>query len=262
MFEFSEFLVRAERRARRMRAARATAIAVAVGAALLLAVSVARLVAPVSIADVALLYGAVAVLLAGACAFVLGWRLRVDLPRLLLRIDVAAGTEERLSSLYELRQRNGPAVLRSRIERGLTGRSIDLRQGVPLGRRALVLFSGGALGLLLAGGLVALPMGRDGNVTAATQISAARAPDAAPELLRESEEGAPALRTSEADALRTDIEAPTGEEGRSPDDALEAALGLSQVNGALDGAAAPIVELLAAQGELLADLAEILDALE
>jgi hypothetical protein len=85
----------------------------------------------------------------GLLFYCLGYTRSINLPRLLLKVDHALQTEERLSSLYELRQRGRGKVFRDQIERQLEKRSFLWQKGLRLNWRRFTPFALG--GTLLMG---------------------------------------------------------------------------------------------------------------
>ncbi len=145
MFNLSRLLRAIERRARRLRGLRRAGIAFSVvgvapvGIAVCCRLNLLSLSWPVLGGVLALPF------LVALFAYFLVRRPKVSLPRLLLRIDQALGTSERLSSLYELRQRGGGGVFRRRIEKHLQDRRLPWKKGLPVGLTCLIPFATGAL---------------------------------------------------------------------------------------------------------------------
>jgi len=257
--DLSGILQTVDQRARSVRGARLAAQA-------LFATSLATLavLTGVWLAGGHLSAGVSATLLAGSLSsatvgFFLGRRQRCDLPRLLLRVDLAAGTEERLAALYELRLRGGAPTYRSRIEAALGDLTVNARQALPLARSSVLLLSLGAAAIALSVGMSMLPSrsARDDVVRVAAETQAP-APTAQPAL----EPGPKLPRSTDADAVRADV-------GPSSD-VLERTVSTPELDGALSMASGQTVlsadgedldELLAAQAALLSQLSEQLDGL-
>jgi len=133
VFNLSRLLRAVERRARRLQGLRLAGLVLAVASAMAGAVVVVCLFGPATLSWAAL-GGVLALPLACALFAFLGVRRpKVSLPRLLLRIDQVLATSERLSSLYELRQRGGREVFRRRIERHLQDGPLPWKKGLPVG---------------------------------------------------------------------------------------------------------------------------------
>lgn len=95
--------------------------------------------------------------LCAGLSYLLGRRRRPNLPRLLLKVDLAIGTEERLSALYELHRRGGGGVFRQRIEENLQNRSLPWKKGLPLRLSHLLPMGAGVITLVGATLLIAVP---------------------------------------------------------------------------------------------------------
>ena len=145
MFDLSRLLRAIERRARRLRGLRRAGIAFGVFVVVPLGIAVCYRLNLLSLSWPVL--GGVLALpfLAALFAYFLVRRPKASLPRLLLRVDQALGTSERLSSLYELRQRGGGGVFRRRIEKHLQDRPLPWKKGLPVGLTNLIPFATGAL---------------------------------------------------------------------------------------------------------------------
>jgi hypothetical protein len=84
--------------------------------------------------------------LASALAvYAVRWRSPVDLPRLLLQVDERLGLEARLSSLYQLMQRDNLPAFRERLSRQIEQRKPDWSRSIRLRRSS---FAFGAVGCL------------------------------------------------------------------------------------------------------------------
>lgn len=155
MFSLSRFERAVTRRARALRGLRGAGIAFAASAALLLA---AALVGRLTRFPVRLEAGIAAllfVLVAAAAGYLVGRARHPALPRLLLSIDLALGTGERLSSLHELRVRDAALPLQKRIEERLSAAPPAWRRVVHARLADALPWGGGVAGLLAAVVLVA-----------------------------------------------------------------------------------------------------------
>ncbi len=144
------------RRSRTVRGARFAGLALAFSTPVPLGVAVTRSfgVAP---ADPALLTCAFLFpIFCALVAFLLGRAKEPDLPRLLLAIDLALTTGERLSSLHELRRTGGGRPFRRRIEERLKDLPLHWKKGLPFGSVSLLSLVAGGLVLAGTGALVAL----------------------------------------------------------------------------------------------------------
>ncbi|MDD5264175.1 MAG: hypothetical protein PHU43_04975, partial [Candidatus Bipolaricaulis sp.] len=149
------------RRSRVLRGVRSAGIAFATAVTLILIAAVA-----VRLGAMALRLGpSVAALAAAATAtavgFIAGYAPRPDIARLLLSIDLALATGERLCSLHELRSRSGTTPLENRVATKLAEAPPAWRRVLRLRRRdALPWVAGGAaLGLALLLSLTIAPPG-------------------------------------------------------------------------------------------------------
>jgi hypothetical protein len=133
MPSYSQLLSRVERRVRRLAGLRLGLLGLLVASGGALGVAVAHRVGwlPLDPLDVGLLLG-----LPVACAAILyaiGRRTGVLLPRVLLRLDGALQTGERLSALYELYQRGDRGPFRDRLERKVRDVARTWKSGLPVG---------------------------------------------------------------------------------------------------------------------------------
>jgi hypothetical protein len=158
-FDFSKFVYRIERRARRLRGAalagRALLYAslVAIAANLLLAFLFRGIAATWGFAILIVPFGA------AIAAFVVGWLRQPNLPRVLLQMDDTLRTGERISSLYEVRKRGTTGMFQDRLEAKVSGIAADWKRGMALPKRTLGVLSGGVAGMLLACALPLMPLG-------------------------------------------------------------------------------------------------------
>lgn len=168
MFDLSCLLRAIERRVRRLRGLRRAGIVFSVIGVVPLGIAVGYRLNLLSVSWPVL--GGVLALpfLAALLAYFLVRRPKAPLPRLLLRIDQAIGTSERLSSLYELRQRDGGGVFRRRIEEHLRGRPLPWKKGLPVGLTCLVPFATGAL--ILVGAYLAIALAPSFSVDLAESL--------------------------------------------------------------------------------------------
>ncbi|MCK4391948.1 hypothetical protein KAX17_03495 [Candidatus Bipolaricaulota bacterium] len=156
MFRFAPLLRGIEQRARHLHGLSLGAIALGTGGVVALGVAGFYHFGFLTLNRYALSGALGSVLLCSGLFYLLGRKREVDLPRLLLQIDLALGTGERLCSLYELRRRGGGRAFRRRIEESLGKRPLKWKKGLPVGPSHLVPFVGGILTLLAAFLLIAL----------------------------------------------------------------------------------------------------------
>ena len=171
MVDLSRLLRAIERRAHRLRGLRRAGIAFSVFVVVPLGIVVCHRLNLLSLGWPVL--GGVLALpfLASLFAYFLVRRPKASLPRLLLRIDQALGTSERLSSLYELRQRGGGGVFRRRIEQHLQDQPLPWKKGIPVGHTHLVPFAAGAL--VLVGAYLVIAFAPSPSTGLAESLSAA-----------------------------------------------------------------------------------------
>jgi hypothetical protein len=147
-----------EQRARRLRGLYSASIGFSIGCTVSLVVAGFERLGLFHL-SFALLSGALAAppICAGVLLYLFGRNRPIHLPQLLLKVDLALRTEERLSALYELRRRSGGSVFRDRIEEYLEKRSLRFEKGLALRWHRLAPFAlGGAL-LIGVALLVILP---------------------------------------------------------------------------------------------------------
>ena len=156
MFRLSPLLRGIEQRARHLHGLSLGAIAFGAGGVIALGAAGFYRFGFLSLNRYALSGALGSVLLCSGLFYLLGRKREVDLPRLLLQIDLALGTGERLCSLYELRRRGGGRAFRHRIEESLGKRPLKWKKGLPVGHSHLIPFVAGILTLLAAFLLVAL----------------------------------------------------------------------------------------------------------
>ena len=147
VFRLQDVEKRLERRWRRRRGMRFGSLAFALASAPLPLAALVRylLLSETSVAS-ALPWFGLPFLCAGV-AFGVGWARRPNLPRLLLQVDVALGTKERLSALHELRQTRQGRPFRRQIEASLQGDSFPWKKGLPIGSLPLLVTVAGTIAL-------------------------------------------------------------------------------------------------------------------
>jgi len=182
------------RRSRALRGLRGAGIGFAAAAAVVLGASVAGRLgafAPrLALSAGALLF----VVLAALAGYFVGRYRRLNIPRLLLSVDLALATGERLSSLHELRSRGGAVPLQRRIEERLAKAPPAWRQALRIRGADVFPWLAGAAVMALAVGLA---------VTIATSVPAAPVPMASAGSAARSEglsQGVEAHPTGSADA--------------------------------------------------------------
>jgi len=239
-FDYSRFLCAVESRARRLHglsaAARTLAVLSFAAAAGILSVRLLRVPLP----DWGFAAFAVPLLVAASTGYLSRRSFRPETARLLLRIDDALDLNARLSSLFELRQREEISVFRRRIESAVRDRLAGWQSALPIGRRTVLEGSAGACGLALAIGLAFIPLPAPsaspldvaGHVPPAVQGARpeeagsfpAPATEAAPPLTVRTEAGSvqeggtPTLDAPDRDATLEDVMRDLS--GMSPDDAV------------------------------------------
>jgi len=156
VFRFAPLLRGIEQRARHLHGLSLGAIALGTGGVVALGVAGFYHFGFLTLNRYALSGALGSVLLCSGLFYLLGRKREVDLPRLLLQIDLALGTGERLCSLYELRRRGGKSVFRQRIEEGLKKRPLPWKKGFPPTRLHVASLASGVVTLLGASLLIAL----------------------------------------------------------------------------------------------------------
>jgi hypothetical protein len=155
------------RRSRALRGFREAGIGFAAAAAVILGASVAGRLgafAPrLALSATALFF----VVLAALAGYFVGRYRRLNIPRLLLSVDLALATGERLCSLYELRSRGGAVPLQRQIEERLAKAPPAWRQALRIRGADVFSWLAGAAAMALAVGLA---------VTIATSVPAAPVP--------------------------------------------------------------------------------------
>jgi hypothetical protein len=157
-FDYSQFLLAVESRARKLRGLlRASDVAAGMSLAALAAMIAVRLLR-VPLPTWGLPIFVLLPLVAGAVGYAIGRSDRPRLPRLLLRIDDTLGLNARLSSLYELRQRSGSSIFRERLETEVSSAATAWRTALPIGRRTILGGSASACCIALVVGLAFVPL--------------------------------------------------------------------------------------------------------
>jgi len=158
-------------------------------------------------------------LAAGALAFVIGRATHPQILPLLLRIDDVLGLHERVSALYELRQRGGTSALRTRLENGVLRAASAWREALPVARRTLVAASVGSGCLLVAAAAAFAPLPRHAPsaLPSRTVVTAPAAPP--PEHPRMTSANAPPGTSAARDPMATERQADaTSPDGPNPFD--------------------------------------------
>lgn len=259
MDRFPRLVQRIERRARRLQGMRFAGIGLLVGGtcALLVAWLYHLGILILDRPPVGSLLGSP--ILCSLVLYLFGRRRDLSLAQTLLRIDLALGTGERLSSLYELHLRGGRSAFRDRLEASLRSHPIAWKRGLPVGLSRLGLMMGGSLALLGASLIIVLAPPSFSVPVMEGSTDSVVAP---PESRRTSSPEQPPATLHEADRAS----ASQGEEGGHPDQGLEDVLsnlwsspdaeGLSHVGNAVPD------ELLEEQRELAQALSELLFRIE
>lgn len=157
MIDFSRLLTRIEHRACRLRAFTFAGVAFALAGVACLAVCVNFRVGLIVLDWPGLIGVLTLPLMAAGLVYMLCLGYRANLAHLLLRIDQAAATSERLSSLYEMQQRAEFNPFRKRIEERLKNQPLPWKKGLPVRTVHVAPFATGALLLSVALLLVLLP---------------------------------------------------------------------------------------------------------
>lgn len=243
MFRFSPLLRGIERRARNLHGLSLGAIAFGAGGVIALGVAGLYHFGFLSLSRFALSGALGSVLLCSGLFYLLGRKREADLPRLLLQIDLALGTGERLCSLYELRRRNSGRAFRRRIEESLGKRPLKWKKGLPVGPSHLVPLMVGALTLSVAFLLIAL----------SPALSLDRITEEPPALVRVSPEARAVAPSSELLKIPSE-----GSESR-PDSSPQPK---AFPNHGLEDPLSEIWEVPAAGGLLMDERADLTDLLE
>jgi hypothetical protein len=157
-FDYSRFLHAVESRARKLRGLlRASDAAAGTSLAALAAMVVVRLLR-IPLPDWSLCVFVLLPLVAGTMGYAIGRLYRPRLPHLLLRIDDTLSLNARLSSLYELRQRDTRSIFRERIEGAVAAAVTEWRTAMPVGGRTILGASAGACCIALMIGLAFVPL--------------------------------------------------------------------------------------------------------
>lgn len=156
-----------ERRARALRGIRGAGIAFAAAVCAVLGASVAARLGLFSARLPLVLSGALFLALATASGYAVGRARPLSLPRVLLAIDLALATGERLSSLHELHERGGSPALERRIEQRIADHPPAWRRVVRIRWVDLVSWATGGAALAIAILLVSTLAPRPSVVAAA-----------------------------------------------------------------------------------------------
>lgn len=150
MFSLSQLERDIARRSRALRGLRGAGIAFAAAVGVVLAASVAERFGAFA-PRLALSLGALLFVgLAALAGYLVGRARRPSIPHLLLSIDLALATGERLSSLHELRSRGASVPLQKRIEEILTQAPPAWRRVLRIHRTEVLPWVAGAVALALA----------------------------------------------------------------------------------------------------------------
>lgn len=260
MFRFAPLLRGIERRARHLQGLSLGAIAFGAGGVVALGVAGFYHFGFLSLNRYALSGAFGSLLLCSGLFYLLGRKREVDLPRLLLQIDLALGTGERLCSLYELRRRGSGITFRRRIEESLGKRPLKWKKGLPVGPSYLVPLVGGILTLLAAFLLIAL--------SAASPLD--RITEEPPALVRVSPEARAVTSSSEVLQIHSEgsesrpdsFPQPKAPPSHGLEDPLSEIWEVPAAGGLLMDERADLTELLEEQHTLSSALSELLSRIE
>lgn len=148
MHSYSSLLAKIERRVRRLSGLRIATIALFVGAFAALGIAGAQWFRLLSLDAPAtgLLFGVP--FLCALAAYCVGVRKRRPIPGILLSLDTALQTSERLSSLYELYLLGDRGPFRTQLEEKVRVVAAEWRRGLPIGRGVLIRFLASVLALV------------------------------------------------------------------------------------------------------------------
>lgn len=201
------------RRYRALQGLRSAGIAFVSAASIALAASVAARCSAIR-PGLAICVGVMLVAgLAAVAGFVVGHARRFNLPRLLLFVDLALGTGERLSSLHELRLRDASPFLQRRIEERLTQSPPAWGRAVRAGRAEILPWVTGsaALGAALVLALSATVATAPGPASPSTGVASREAPQT-----RKTSEASPPARPGEPAGSAADVLTPEQGEMAEP----------------------------------------------
>ncbi|MCD6494731.1 hypothetical protein J7K60_01615 [Candidatus Bipolaricaulota bacterium] len=145
MNEIIETIAAVERRAHRVRAFRVAAMCFSLALAPILVAFLLERGRMAVISHGAWLALSVLPAIVLIASFLVVRRMPVNTPRVLLRVDSKLEMEERLSSLYEIYERNQAGPYREMLETWLLGRRLSWKRALPLGHTALLIPIGLAL---------------------------------------------------------------------------------------------------------------------
>ncbi len=151
MTDLLEVIRAIERRARTVRALRVATLCFSVSIVPALLFFLLERMRIFTAPDGAWLVLAVLPVVVVVASFVIVRSMPVDTPKILLRVDMTLGSEERLSSLYEMHQQGQTGPYREMLESRLRDEKLRWNKALPVGRIALLVPAGLAL---LAGVLV------------------------------------------------------------------------------------------------------------
>jgi hypothetical protein len=194
-------------------------------------------------------------------AFALGRGRPPELAPWLLRLEAAAGSEDRLAALHELRRRGAGGPYRRRIEAALGRFDLAPRRLLPLPLRVWLL---SAAGILLIGGavVVGFALGPAAQGSGALPDPVPRAAGAGTAASEEPpptgavSPGEPQVGSSRTESLPSDVEPDAAPGGQALSETIP-----TTGETVLGGAPESIEELLQEQSSLLSQLEERVDAL-
>ncbi len=269
-FDFSRFLKSVDSRARSLRGLSFASIAMGGTAAAAVAAMVAVRLLRIPFPYWALAAFATPPFLAAGLAYLVGRRKRPRMPHLLLQLDDILGLGARLSSLYEIRQRAGATVFRTRLEEEVSPATQVWESALPVGRRTLLGGSAGLCCVALAVGLAFVPL-------PALQVSPFEAVEErslAPSGSISAEETAAPSAVGEVDApttLKTEPEAAGGtlpgldtpSRGETLDDVMRDLAGMTPDEAVLVPISPEGIEDLARiQGEAMRAISQLLESIQ
>ncbi len=215
MFRLLEVEARLERRWRRLRGMRFGSLAFALTCAPLAVLAFVRylMLSETSMASALPWLGLP--FLSAAVAFGIGWARRPNLPRLLLQVDLALGTGERLSSLHELRETRQGRPFRKQIEASLKEDAVTWKRGLPVGSLTLLVTVAGVVAL--AGTVLLLSV----EPRAATHRPAVFAPPVAQEPSSQRSTAAAPLASDVGDGQDAPVASTSTPSGGMPEQSLD-----------------------------------------
>lgn len=153
MFKLSDLLKRVERRAKRLRGFRFAGLALIVSSLISSIIVGLGHFGVLKIDRFALILTLLFPLICYLVSYFMGRAIKPNLSRLLFKIDLALGTDERLSSLFEIYRLGGRNPLKYLIEEKLQRRYLNWKKGLPLKPSSVFI---NAAGILIFLGLVIL----------------------------------------------------------------------------------------------------------